>query len=138
METGWSGFITDSYFLKVNIRNRWTRCEICQKLTITTPEHYQLILFWYPHCWVWSGFRPSCNVSIVDFEHIKSGWDQYDTPQCETTICLFFLHYQDGIFLLIFSTDASVASLVCLAVWFKFKILDVCFAKIAIARCTVK
>ena len=28
------------YLLKVNIRNTRTRCEICSKLTITTPEQH--------------------------------------------------------------------------------------------------
>ena len=29
------------YLLKVNNRNTWTRCEICSKLTIKTPERRQ-------------------------------------------------------------------------------------------------
>ena len=42
--------------LKVNIRNTRTRCEICSKLTIKTPEGRH----WHP-----SG------VFIVNFEHIS-------------------------------------------------------------------
>ena len=31
-------YIADNYMLKVNNRNNRTRCEICSKLTIKTPE----------------------------------------------------------------------------------------------------
>ena len=44
-----------NYMFKVNNRNTRTRCEICSKLTIKTPEQRQ---------WRRSG------VFIVDFEHI--------------------------------------------------------------------
>ena len=44
------------YLLKVNNRNTRTRCEICSKLTINTPERR--------HC------RRS-GVFIVNFEHIS-------------------------------------------------------------------
>ena len=44
------------YLLKVNYRNTRTRCEICSKLTIKTPEQRQ---------WRRSG------VFIVNFEHIQ-------------------------------------------------------------------
>ena len=44
------------YLLKVNNRNTTTRCEICLKLTIKTPERRQ---------WRRSG------VFIVNFEHIS-------------------------------------------------------------------
>ena len=43
------------YLLKVNNRNTTTRCEICSKLTIKTPERRH---------WRCSGFF------IVNFEHI--------------------------------------------------------------------
>ena len=49
------------YLLKVNNRNTRTRCEICSKLTIKTPERRQ---------WRRSG------VSIFDFEHVISGWQR--------------------------------------------------------------
>ena len=45
-----------NYMLKVNNRNTRTRCEICSKLTIKTPER--------PH-WRRSG------VFVVNFEHIS-------------------------------------------------------------------
>ena len=44
-----------NYMFKVNNRNTSTRCEICSKLTITTPEQRQ---------WRRSG------VFIINFEHI--------------------------------------------------------------------
>ena len=44
------------YLFKVNNRNTRTRCEICSKLTINTPERRQ---------WRHSG------VFIVNFEHIS-------------------------------------------------------------------
>ena len=44
------------YLLKVNNRNTRTRCEICSKLTLKTPE---------PCHWRRSG------VFIVNFEHIS-------------------------------------------------------------------
>ena len=44
------------YLLKVNNRNTRTRCEICSKLTINTPER---------RYWRRSG------VFIVNFEHIS-------------------------------------------------------------------
>ena len=45
------------YLLRVNTRNTWTRCEICSKLTITTPDRRQ---------WRRSG------VFIVNFEHLHT------------------------------------------------------------------
>ena len=42
---------------KVNNRNTRTRCEICSKLTIKTPEE-----------------RPCSNVSIVNFEQVNADW----------------------------------------------------------------
>ena len=44
------------YLLKVNNRNTRTRCEICSKLTIKTPERHQ---------------RRCSGVFIVNFEHIS-------------------------------------------------------------------
>ena len=46
---------TSIYLLKVNNRNTRTKCEICSKLTIKTPERRQ---------WSRSG------VVIINFEHI--------------------------------------------------------------------
>ena len=47
----------DNYMFKVYNRNTRTRCEICSKLTIKTPERRQ---------WCRSG------VVIVNFEHISN------------------------------------------------------------------
>ena len=47
---------TDIYLFKVNYRNPRTRCEICSKLTIKTPERRILRRF---------------GVFIVNFEHIS-------------------------------------------------------------------
>ena len=49
-------FPAGNYMFKVNNRNTRTRCEICSKLTIKTPERRQ---------WRRSG------VFIVNFEHIS-------------------------------------------------------------------
>ena len=49
-------FPADNYMFKINNRNTRTRCEICSKLTIETPERRQ---------WCRSG------VFIVKFEHIS-------------------------------------------------------------------
>ena len=50
------------YLLKVNNRNTGTRCEICSKLTIKTPERRH-----------WR-FKPCCSASVVNFEHVIAGW----------------------------------------------------------------
>ena len=51
----WKAFPVSNYMLKVNKRNARTRCEICSKLTIKTPDRRQ---------WRRSG------VFIFKFEHI--------------------------------------------------------------------
>ena len=38
------------YMFKVNNRNTRTRCEICSKVTIKTPEQRQLASFWCLYC----------------------------------------------------------------------------------------
>ena len=47
-----------NYMFKVNNRNTRTKCEICSKLTIKTPERRQ-----------WRLYCPG--VFIVNFEHIS-------------------------------------------------------------------
>ena len=54
-ESGYSINPTSNYMFEVNNRNTRTRCEICSKLTIKTPERRK---------WRRSG------VFIVNFEHI--------------------------------------------------------------------
>ena len=41
------------YMFKVNNINTRTRCEICSKSTIKTPEQ-RLALFWYFYCYLWT------------------------------------------------------------------------------------
>ena len=52
----WGAFPSGNYIFKVNNRNTRTKCEICSKLTIKTPERRHL--------------RRS-GVFIVNFEHIS-------------------------------------------------------------------
>ena len=49
--------------LKVNNTNTRTKCEICSKLTIKTPELH--------HC----SSVPCSSVSIVNFEQVNAGWE---------------------------------------------------------------
>ena len=69
-------FPAGNYMFKVNNRNTRTRCEICSKLTIKTPERRYL----YPlktseNLWfsdVFRGYRwRRSGVFIVNFEHIS-------------------------------------------------------------------
>ena len=65
------------YLLKVNYRKTRTRCEICSKLTIKLPErrHWrQLASFWYLYLLTLKIFHTLLSVSIVNFEHVISGW----------------------------------------------------------------
>ena len=48
------------YMFKVNKRNTRTRCEICSKVIIKTPERRQ--------------WRQCSSVSIVNFEQVNAGW----------------------------------------------------------------
>ena len=34
-----------------------------------------LALFWYLYCYLWTYFTPCFSVSIVNFEHVRAGWD---------------------------------------------------------------
>ena len=59
---------------KLNNRNTRTRCEICSKLIIKTPERRH-----WRRCGVfiiklWTYFTPCSSVSIVDFEQVNAGW----------------------------------------------------------------
>ena len=58
-----SGKAAGNYMFKINNRNTRTRCKICSKLTIKTPERCQ--------------FTPCSSVSIVNFEQINAGWKNY-------------------------------------------------------------
>ena len=59
-----------NYMLKVNNRNTRTRCEICSKLTIKTPE------------------QRHCSVSIVNFEQVNAGWG---SSCCSASLPSFFV-----------------------------------------------
>ena len=52
-----SNYPAGIYMFKVNNRNIRTRCEIWSKLAIKTP------------------FTPCSSVSIINFEHVNTGWD---------------------------------------------------------------
>ena len=83
-------FISEgNYMFKVNCRNTRTRCEMCSKLTIKTPErlqwhhsdvfivnfeHMLMASFWSLYCWPWTYFTPCSSVSIVNFGQINAGW----------------------------------------------------------------
>ena len=65
-------FPVGNYMFKVNNRDPWTRCEICSKLTIKTPEqrHWRrsgvfIVTFW-------TYFTPCSSISIVNFEQVMS------------------------------------------------------------------
>ena len=52
-------YLADIYLFKISNRNTSTRCEICSKLTIKTPERYH--------------WRCS-SVFMVNFEQVNAGW----------------------------------------------------------------
>ena len=62
------------YMFKVDNRNTRTRCEICWKLTIKTPERW-LASFWCLYCSLLTYFTPCSSVSIVNFEQVNNKWD---------------------------------------------------------------
>ena len=64
---------TGNWTFKVNSRNTITRCEICSKLTIKTPER-RLASFCYLCCQLWTYFTPCSSASIVNFEQENSDW----------------------------------------------------------------
>ena len=73
-----SAFPVGIYLLKANAISTRTRCEICSKLTIKTPEWCQ---------WRRSGvfivnfdciLQLCSNVSIVNFENVIAGWVKRD------------------------------------------------------------
>ena len=49
------------YLLKVNYINTRTRCEICSKLIVKTPERRTYL-------------TPCSSVSIVNFKYVITGW----------------------------------------------------------------
>ena len=63
-----------NYMFKVNNRNTRTRCEICSKLTIKTPErrhwHHSVVFIVNFEL----NFPPYSSVSILNFEHVNAYW----------------------------------------------------------------
>ena len=62
---------------KVNNRNTRTRCEICSKLTIKTPERRY--------------FTPYSSVFIVNFEQINAGWEDINGFKSTGPVSSFFV-----------------------------------------------
>ena len=62
------------YLFKVNDGNTRTRCEICSKLTIKTPErrhwHHSVVFIVNFEL----NFPPYSSVSILNFEHVNAYW----------------------------------------------------------------
>ena len=54
-------FPANIYLLNVNNRNTRKRCEICSKLTKTTPEQ----------CLLWTYFTSFSSISIADFQQVR-------------------------------------------------------------------
>ena len=62
--------------LKVNNRNTKTRCEICSKLTIKTPERRYFI--------------PYSSVFIVNFEQVNACWEDINGFKSTGRVSSFF------------------------------------------------
>ena len=61
---------------KVNNRNTRTRCEICSKLTVKTPERRY--------------FTTCSSVFIVNFEQINAGWEDVNGFKSTGRVSSFF------------------------------------------------
>ena len=61
---------------KVSNRNTRTRCEICSKLTIKTPEQRY--------------FTPCFSVFIVNFEQVNAGWEDANGFKSAGGVSSFF------------------------------------------------
>ena len=59
-----------------NNRNTRTRCEICQNLTIKTPErsHWRHFVSLLLTLELWTRFTPCFRISTVRFELVNTGW----------------------------------------------------------------
>ena len=73
------------YIFKVKNRNTRTRCEVCSKLTLKTPERRQ---------WRNSG------IFIANFELVNTGWDGVN--RCRLLICFYipWKHQKTWVFLI--------------------------------------
>ena len=63
-----------NYLFKVNHRNTRTRCEICSKLTIKTPERRHSFVL-VSLLLTLNKFTPCSSVSIVNLEQVNAHWD---------------------------------------------------------------
>ena len=63
-------FRAGDYMLEVNNRTTRTRCEICSKLTIKTPERRQRHHTYFTP----SSISSSSCISISNVEHVIDGW----------------------------------------------------------------
>ena len=60
-----------NYKFKVNNRNTRTRCEICSKLTIKTPERRHVLVALFLTL---NTFTPCSSLSLVNFEQVNARW----------------------------------------------------------------
>ena len=75
------------YLFKVNNGNSKTRCWICSKLTIKTPERRQwrqLTL---------NNFTYYSSVSIIDFEQANAGWEWNNLIQKNPSNLVIWKHF---------------------------------------------
>ena len=88
-----------NYMFKVNNRNTRTRCEICSKLTIKTPQrrhmrHSGVFIVSFEHISHLSlahilFYRIPCSrVSIVNIEQVNGGWEPTKSKAVTTKLCL--------------------------------------------------
>ena len=78
----------DNYMLKASNRNTKTRCEICSKLTIKTPERHQndaIGIVLVSLLLTLNIFHISSSVSIVNFEQVNVHCDPY--PKTDLLWC---------------------------------------------------
>ena len=68
---------------KVNNRNTKTRCEICSKLAIKTPEqrHWHRSGVFVVNFWTY--FTPCSNISNFDFEQVNASWVTWKISICD-------------------------------------------------------
>ena len=73
-----------SYMFKVNHRNTGTRCEICSKLTLKTPERRRRSVVFIDN---FEHISHLCSsVSIVNFEQVNATWEVKFSPVWENLV----------------------------------------------------
>ena len=69
-----------NYMFKVSNRKTITRCEICSKLTMKTPERrHGVVLVSLLLTLNLFHFTPCSRVSIVNFEQVNADWEERQT-----------------------------------------------------------